>query len=114
MTRRRMLALGAVGLGTLAVGDGGQVPATLTRPLAKGRATIRPVAAPPHKPRRRIPPPNAPVPARKIAAHTVHDLFPTAPPNAIALTIDDGPQWEYTPKMLDLLAEFDVKATFSL
>jgi peptidoglycan-N-acetylglucosamine deacetylase len=114
MTRRRMLALGAVGLGTFAVGDRGQEAATLTRPLARGRAAIRPVTTP-RRPRRRLPPrPNAPVPARKDAIHTVHDLFPTAPPNAIALTIDDGPQGEWTPKMLDLLAEFDVKATFSL
>jgi peptidoglycan-N-acetylglucosamine deacetylase len=46
--------------------------------------------------------------------HKVHDLLPSAPPNAIALTIDDGPQLEWTPKVLDLLAEHQVKATFSL
>jgi peptidoglycan-N-acetylglucosamine deacetylase len=46
--------------------------------------------------------------------HRLQDLRPDAPANAIALTIDDGPQPEWTPKMLDLLAEHDVKATFSL
>ncbi|GGG83958.1 polysaccharide deacetylase family protein [Paenibacillus radicis (ex Gao et al. 2016)] len=30
----------------------------------------------------------------------------------IALTFDDGPDPEYTPKLLDLLAKFDAKATF--
>ena len=115
MTRRRMLALGAAGLGALAVGDAGQETTTLTRPLARGRAVIRPRNTGPRLPRPGVMPPRlAPVPARKEAIHGVHDLFPTAPPNAIALTIDDGPQPEWTPKTLDLLAEFEVKATFSL
>jgi peptidoglycan-N-acetylglucosamine deacetylase len=61
-----------------------------------------------------MPRPNPPIAARTGAIHTVHDLYPAAPPNAIALTIDDGPQPEWTPKMLDLLAEYGVKATFSL
>ncbi len=30
----------------------------------------------------------------------------------VALTFDDGPHHEYTPKILDILAEEDVKATF--
>ena len=33
-------------------------------------------------------------------------------PNAIALTFDDGPDRTFTPKILDILAEKDVKATF--
>jgi peptidoglycan/xylan/chitin deacetylase (PgdA/CDA1 family) len=61
-----------------------------------------------------MPRPAPPVPPRTDAIHRLHDLHPTAAPNAIALTIDDGPQPEWTPKMLDLLAEHDVKATFSL
>ena len=32
----------------------------------------------------------------------------------IALTFDDGPNPEWTPRLLDLLARFDVKATFFL
>ncbi|HZE34384.1 MAG TPA: polysaccharide deacetylase family protein [Actinoallomurus sp.] len=115
MTRRRILALGAAGLGALAVGDAGRETTTLTRPLARGRAVIRHRKTGPRLPRPGVMPARlAPVPARKDAVHRVHDLFPTAPPNAIALTIDDGPQPEWTPKMLDLLAEHEVKATFSL
>jgi peptidoglycan/xylan/chitin deacetylase (PgdA/CDA1 family) len=46
--------------------------------------------------------------------HGLKDLAPPAPPTAVALTIDDGPHPVYTPRMLDLLAEFHVPATFSL
>ncbi|MEV5568594.1 polysaccharide deacetylase family protein [Spirillospora sp. NPDC052269] len=48
-------------------------------------------------------------PVRSLA-----DLTPAAPPNAIALTIDDGPHPKYTPMMLDLLAAHGVKATFNM
>ena len=48
------------------------------------------------------------------AVYNLHDLTPAAPPNAIALTIDDGPHPRYTPMMLDLLAEFQVPATFNM
>jgi peptidoglycan/xylan/chitin deacetylase (PgdA/CDA1 family) len=34
--------------------------------------------------------------------------------NVIALTIDDGPHPDWTPQVLDLLAENEVRATFSL
>jgi peptidoglycan-N-acetylglucosamine deacetylase len=44
----------------------------------------------------------------------VHDILPDAPPHAIALTIDDGPSREWTPKVLDLLARYGVLATFCL
>lgn len=37
-----------------------------------------------------------------------------APPDSIALTFDDGPHPERTPKILDLLAQTDAKATFFL
>jgi peptidoglycan/xylan/chitin deacetylase (PgdA/CDA1 family) len=46
--------------------------------------------------------------------HSLHDLAPAAPPNAVALTIDDGPHPYWTPKILDVLAEFDVHATFNM
>jgi peptidoglycan/xylan/chitin deacetylase (PgdA/CDA1 family) len=45
---------------------------------------------------------------------TVADLRPGAPRNAIALTIDDGPDPRYTPQILDLLRRNKVQATFSL
>jgi peptidoglycan/xylan/chitin deacetylase (PgdA/CDA1 family) len=45
---------------------------------------------------------------------TVRDLLPGAPPNAIALTIDDGPHPYWTPRVLDVLAQYKVQATFCL
>lgn len=116
MNRRRMLALGAAGLGALAVGDQVHEAPAPTHPVARRRPVVHHVAAHrPEGPRPGVMPrPAAPVAARADAVHTLHDLYPTAPPNAVALTIDDGPQPEWTPKMLDLLAEHDVKATFSL
>ncbi len=114
MTRRRMLALGVAGLGTLAVGDTRDRQAAVTRPLARGRAVIRSRNVPLGPRPGLMPAPNAPLPARKKPIYRLPDLFPTVPPNAVALTIDDGPQPEWTPKMLDLLAEYDVRATFSL
>jgi peptidoglycan/xylan/chitin deacetylase (PgdA/CDA1 family) len=52
--------------------------------------------------------------ALKAPVKSLRDLTPAAPPNAVALTIDDGPHPTYTPMMLDLLAELDVPATFSM
>jgi peptidoglycan/xylan/chitin deacetylase (PgdA/CDA1 family) len=47
--------------------------------------------------------------------------FPTQPeyyvhngPNAIALTIDDGPSRTYTPQVLAVLAQYNVKVTFCM
>jgi peptidoglycan/xylan/chitin deacetylase (PgdA/CDA1 family) len=51
-------------------------------------------------------------PAKPV--NTLADLTPPAPANAIALTLDDGPHPKYTPEILDILAEFQVKATFSV
>lgn len=39
---------------------------------------------------------------------------PTPVRRLIALTFDDGPNHKYTPKVLDILARYDVKATFFL
>jgi peptidoglycan/xylan/chitin deacetylase (PgdA/CDA1 family) len=55
-----------------------------------------------------------PIRALRRPVHTLHDVTPAAPPNAVALTIDDGPDNRWTPMMLDLLAEFGVPATFFL
>ncbi|HEX2314154.1 MAG TPA: polysaccharide deacetylase family protein [Thermomonospora sp.] len=53
------------------------------------------------------------VPRRKDAVTNLKDLGPAPrPPKALSLTIDDGPHPEYTPQMLDLLAEHQVTATF--
>jgi peptidoglycan/xylan/chitin deacetylase (PgdA/CDA1 family) len=54
---------------------------------------------------------SAPDPA---AAYVREVLGKKAKKNTVALTIDDGPHPDWTPKVLDLLAENDVHATFSL
>jgi peptidoglycan/xylan/chitin deacetylase (PgdA/CDA1 family) len=61
----------------------------------------------------------APVPAARsapepAAAHVREVLGGKARKNVIALTIDDGPHPDWTPQVLDLLAENEVRATFSL
>jgi peptidoglycan/xylan/chitin deacetylase (PgdA/CDA1 family) len=45
-------------------------------------------------------------------ANPQHGLPPEAGPKAVALTFDDGPDAEYTPQVLELLAEHGVVATF--
>jgi peptidoglycan/xylan/chitin deacetylase (PgdA/CDA1 family) len=55
-----------------------------------------------------------PLTALHHPVHGLKDLSPPAPLTAVALTIDDGPHPAWTPKMLDLLAEFHVPATFNL
>jgi peptidoglycan-N-acetylglucosamine deacetylase len=44
----------------------------------------------------------------------VRDVLPAVSASAIALTIDDGPDPLWTPRMLDLLRRNGVRATFSL
>jgi peptidoglycan-N-acetylglucosamine deacetylase len=47
-------------------------------------------------------------------ASKVRDVLPAAPPDAVALTVDDGPDLLWTPHMLDLLHRNGIRATFSL
>ena len=84
-----------------------------TTPAAPTLRSVKPSPATPHAPLH-TPPPSPPVAAWSKPAFKVKDLLPSAPANAIALTIDDGPHPEYTPRVLDLLAHYDVKATFCL
>jgi peptidoglycan/xylan/chitin deacetylase (PgdA/CDA1 family) len=58
--------------------------------------------------------PPARVPVHSQPAYYVHDLLPDAPKRAIALTIDDGPDPDWTPKVLRLLDKYDVQATFCM
>jgi peptidoglycan/xylan/chitin deacetylase (PgdA/CDA1 family) len=60
------------------------------------------------------PPPRRALRVEKEPAFTVHELLPDAPRTAIALTIDDGPDPQWTPQVLGLLAKYRIKATFSL
>jgi peptidoglycan/xylan/chitin deacetylase (PgdA/CDA1 family) len=110
--------LGALGvsLGSgLLVGDSGPVPRyRAVRTRAKG-------PPPAHLPAQKATPTPArpvgatgPVAAWRKPARSVHDVRPDAPKNAVALTIDDGPHPEWTPRVLELLAKHEVKATFCL
>ncbi|MGH3549382.1 MAG: polysaccharide deacetylase family protein [Pseudonocardiaceae bacterium] len=47
-------------------------------------------------------------------ASRVRDVLPAAARNAVALTIDDGPDPVWTPQVLDLLHRNGIRATFSL
>jgi peptidoglycan-N-acetylglucosamine deacetylase len=47
-------------------------------------------------------------------AFRVSEVLPDAPANAVALTIDDGPNPYYTPQVLAVLRQNSVKATFSV
>ncbi|WP_344838063.1 polysaccharide deacetylase family protein [Actinocorallia longicatena] len=55
---------------------------------------------------------NRAVAPRRKPIRNVHEIDENAPKKAVALTIDDGPHPLWTPKVLDLLAHFEVKATF--
>jgi peptidoglycan/xylan/chitin deacetylase (PgdA/CDA1 family) len=48
----------------------------------------------------------------KIVSSTFHATGPTATPNTVALTFDDGPNPVYTPQILAILQRFGVQATF--
>jgi peptidoglycan/xylan/chitin deacetylase (PgdA/CDA1 family) len=50
-------------------------------------------------------------PRSQLFGHTVHN---TPSPKLLALTFDDGPNPAITPKLLDLLAKHNAKATFFL
>ena len=113
LSRRQALglsALGAFGIGVtgsaLLRGDAPPAdPRLPSTPPVPGPGSVRAVA---RKPR----PKTTPVPVRRAPVYKIHDIRPDAPPRSIALTIDDGPSREWTPKVLALLDRHDVKATF--
>jgi peptidoglycan/xylan/chitin deacetylase (PgdA/CDA1 family) len=74
-------------------------------------AGVQMTAAPTAEAKSAPAPRSAPEP---IAVHVPGVLDPNSRENAVALTIDDGPHPAWTPKVLDLLAENGVRATFSL
>src|SRR5512135_597332 len=100
LSRRAILALGVTGLTYGLVGCGEQ----------RRSAHLGPSL--PHVPEARGPRQLAPVRSRPV--FVVHELLPHAPPDAVALTIDDGPHPQWTPRILDLLARERVPATFSV
>jgi peptidoglycan/xylan/chitin deacetylase (PgdA/CDA1 family) len=82
-----------------------------TSPGARPRAIIHPKPTPAPRPPSWT---SAPVTATKpkTPIRDLNELVPAPPPKTIALTIDDGPSPIYTPRVLDLLAEHEVHATF--
>jgi peptidoglycan/xylan/chitin deacetylase (PgdA/CDA1 family) len=70
-------------------------------------------------PRKPFPPPSLNKPEKpyyslipeRYKGKTVHNVSPRNQEKVIALTFDDGP-WPETPKVLTVLREFNVKATF--
>jgi peptidoglycan/xylan/chitin deacetylase (PgdA/CDA1 family) len=90
-SRRRVLGWAATAVGLAAGAQVAGAPAAQAAPAPAARS--------------------APGPA---AAHVREVLGRKARKNAVALTIDDGPHPAWTPKVLDLLAENEVRATFSL
>ncbi|WP_245623332.1 polysaccharide deacetylase family protein [Spirillospora albida] len=117
--RKALYLMGAAAAGLAALGADGV-------PAARGSQAAPPPAVP--RPRAVIHPKPTPTPTPKPrpAAWTpaklttvkpepireLTELVPPPPANAIALTIDDGPSPLWTPRVLDLLAKEDVKATF--
>jgi peptidoglycan/xylan/chitin deacetylase (PgdA/CDA1 family) len=117
LTRRKALWLmGAAGLAALGA-DGVLQAAPPSRkaaphkvsPVARGRPIIHPTPTPTPRPPAWT---QARLTAMKSPIRELTDLSPAPPANTIALTIDDGPHPEWTPKVLDLLAEHRVSATF--
>jgi peptidoglycan/xylan/chitin deacetylase (PgdA/CDA1 family) len=113
--------MGAAGLTVLAA-DAATASGTSTSPsVVPGRAVARPRAVLHPSPRPDpVPKPRPPswtrtrvttaLPKQPIA--DLRQLVPPPPDKSIALTLDDGPDPKWTPKILDLLAEHRVRATF--
>jgi peptidoglycan/xylan/chitin deacetylase (PgdA/CDA1 family) len=51
---------------------------------------------------------------RNRPIYYVDDLIKHPPPHAIALTVDDGPDPQYTPKVLRLLDKYQMQASFCI
>jgi peptidoglycan/xylan/chitin deacetylase (PgdA/CDA1 family) len=56
--------------------------------------------------------PPAKLRVRTHPAYQVDELIPNPPKRSVALTIDDGPDPEWTPHVLRLLDKFDMQASF--
>ncbi len=82
-------------------------------PTPRARPVIHPTPTPTPTP---TPRPAPWTPAKLTAVEKpvreLTQLNPPPPPQSIALTIDDGPSPLWTPRVLDLLAEHGIHATF--
>lgn len=104
----------AVGLLTAFVGTSAGAAASGRHPgweqSVRAARVQQQAAAPAHRPSHATPAkPKAPRKvSRSISHHTV------AAGRSVSLTLDDGPHPEWTPKTLDLLRQYRIKATFCL
>ncbi|WP_019633512.1 polysaccharide deacetylase family protein [Actinomadura atramentaria] len=122
-TRRRALLLlgGAAGVAAFGGADAAHVNTSRVAaarppvPEPRPRAVLHPSPTPTPKPTP-TPRPASWTPAKLTTAkHPVRyldELSPAPPPNTIALSIDDGPHPTWTPRVLDLLEEHQIHATF--
>ncbi|WP_433475228.1 polysaccharide deacetylase family protein [Spirillospora sp. CA-142024] len=118
-SRRKALWLMGAAAGLAALGADTARPSHPTRGPAwatatpRARPVIHPTPTPTPTP---TPRPAAWTPAKLTAlekpVRKLSELSPPPPPKSIALTIDDGPSPMWTPRMLDLLAEHEIRATF--
>ncbi|MFI0486894.1 polysaccharide deacetylase family protein [Actinomadura sp. 9N215] len=120
-SRREALWLMGAAAGLTALAADGVRPSGDSRASAAATPRARPVIHPSPSPTPTptptpTPRPAAWTPAKLTALETpvreLSQLSPAPPPKSIALTIDDGPNPTWTPRMLDLLAEEEVHATF--
>jgi peptidoglycan-N-acetylglucosamine deacetylase len=108
VTRRRLLRLGVAGAAGLAVAGCGDLNAAEGGGLAFGERNLLPSPKPTPTP---VPTPK-PVARRSQPVFTLQDYLTKPPANAVALTIDDGPNPRWTPMMLNVLRRYRVSATF--
>ncbi|MEV6930582.1 polysaccharide deacetylase family protein [Dactylosporangium sp. NPDC051485] len=114
LSRRRLLSAGLVVGGASLVAGDSVVRATPALLRAEPRPAPSPSATPPPPPP--TAPPMAPLtqPVFTLAEYRKVVPGPDFPPNAVALTIDDGPHPMWTPKVLNLLERYHVPAMFCL
>ncbi|WP_067800926.1 polysaccharide deacetylase family protein [Actinomadura formosensis] len=118
-SRRKALWLLGAAAGLTALG------ADAARPSGGSTAVAAPTTTPRARPVIHPTPTPTPTPTPRPASWTaakltaagepireLSELSPPPPPKSIALTIDDGPSPMWTPRILDLLAEHEVHATF--
>lgn len=119
-SRRKALWLMGAAAGLAALGADGAHPSRGSRavaeqgaPTPRARPVIHPSPTPTPTP---TPRPAAWTPEKLTATQApvreLTQLSPAPPPDSIALTIDDGPSPLWTPRVLDLLAEERIHATF--
>jgi peptidoglycan/xylan/chitin deacetylase (PgdA/CDA1 family) len=103
VSRRAFLAVGGASLLSACAGPDG-APASAASPPPRVVTPARSVPPPPQLPQ--------PIPVQAEPDYEVAADKAVAGQKAVALTIDDGPDPDWTPKVLRILAKHNVTATF--